>query len=156
LVDDVRIEPATEQHAEALAPLLRDADREEIWTAQRLTALEGLLVALRRSQIARCGFVNGEITAMWGVIAVSLLSGTGQPWLLTSGAVERYPKIFMRECYRQLEEFKGLFPTMMNVMDARYTRAARWASRIGFDVSPPYLFGPVGKMMPHRLIEMRA
>lgn len=155
-MDDVQVEPATERHAETLAPLLRAEDRAEIWASQRLSGLEGLLFALRRSQIARTGFIHGEISAMWGIIAISLLSGTGQPWLLTSSVVERYPKAFMRECYRQLAEFKLLFPTMMNVMDARYVRAARWAVHTGFDVSSPYLFGPVGRMLPHRLIEMRA
>lgn len=157
---EYRIVRATEEHARNLAPRMRPEDAEEIRVAQDLDPLEGVLYALHRSVIARTALArsNGSailVAAMWGVIPLeTYLAGNGQPWLLTSEIVERHPRTFMRETRRQLAEFSALFPTLLNVMDVRYSRAARWAARIGFDVSPPFLFGPPGKMWPHRGIEL--
>jgi hypothetical protein len=153
---DVQIVPATREHAINLAPRMRQEDIAEVWVGSHQEPLEHLTDSIERSVIARSALVGDQVACIWGVVAISLLTGTGQPWLLTSDLVERHPRHFMREVRRQLPEMLRMFPTLLNVTDARYTRAIRWLDRIGFQVSPPFLFGPVGYVHPHRLIEMRA
>lgn len=153
---ETRIEPATEEHARNLAPRLRAEDRAEVWRSSRMEPLEALLTAVRWSLEAGALVAGEDVVAMAGIIPISLLTGTVQPWCLSSPLVERYPIAFSRAIRAGLAEHRKRFPVMLQVIDARYKRSVAWARRLGFDVSPAFLFGPVGYLNPHHLAELRS
>lgn len=151
---DVRIFPASTADAEALAPLLRPEDAYEAWALEGAEPVDALMRSLRESSKAWAATVDGEPAALWGVVPVGLLTGTGIAWMLTGRAVEKAKWTFLRECRDRLVEIQREYPVLINVVHARYVRAVRWAMWLGFDVSRPFVYGPAGE--PFVRIERRA
>lgn len=151
---DIRIFPAAPADAQALAPLLRPEDAAESWALDGREPVEGLLDSLQQSARAWAASVDGEPAAMWGVVPIGLLTGTAVVWLVTGQAVDRNRVTFLKECRRRLAEIQHDYPILVNVIHAKYTRAVRWATWLGFDVSKPFVHGPDGE--PFVRIERRA
>lgn len=94
--------------------------------------------------------------AMFGVACARALTFTGSPWLLTSHAMPRYSKTFLRGSKIFVEEWASEFPVLRNFVDVRHRRAIRWLEWLGFEVdrSREVLMGP-GRS-PFYKFEMRA
>ncbi len=98
-------------------------------------------MTFRHSLFAGTAFVDGEIAAMWGLCA-DMLSDCGEPWLVTTNAVEAIPVTFVREGRRQVARMLAVKPRLENMVAARYQRAVRFLEVLGFVVDPPRPFGP--------------
>jgi hypothetical protein len=143
----VDIVPATEEHARALAPRMRLADRLEVEATGGYTPLEALLFSLERSEVARAALFDGEVACMWGVAPLrrsAVLGRVGVAWLLTSDLVERHPRAFWRGCRAELPRLLARFDVLTNAMDCRNLVALRWGWRIGFRFARPETFGVEG------------
>ena len=129
---------ATRQDAAEMAPHVRVEDAAEVWGADGQTPYEalewGILASGPEAWTVR---FDGKIAAMWGVAPVSLISGMAVPWLLTTSEVDRHPRTFIRCCREALYDLRSRYATLMNRVDARYTKALRWAARMGFEVTGP-------------------
>lgn len=144
--------PAREHHMPLLASALRPADKAEC-EALGHTVGEVLADSLAISVEAWTALEDGAPIAMWGLTAPSFLGRVATPWLLTGEGVERHKKVFLRETRWWVHERALLmFPHLLNVVDARYTRALRWLKWLGFTVHEPAPFGVLGR--PFCIVEL--
>ena len=146
------VQPASVADAEVLAPIMRSADREEVWAAASLDPLQGLRVSLGSSVSAWCWRIDGQPACLFGVSAESFLSGTGVPWLLSSHLLPRQQRAFLRHGRIFIEVMLDLFPRLGNWVDARYTVAVSWLRWMGFTILPAEPYGPFA--MPFHRFEM--
>jgi hypothetical protein len=150
----IHVEPATLEHALALAPRMRADDAAEVCASHDMTPLEALRSGLERSQPhAWAGFIDGELAAMFGLSRAPFLATSVCPWLLTSDVVERHPRAFWIACREVVRQWVTTHHELEQWVDARYTRALRWARRLGFQVEPAEPFGAHG--LPFHRIHMR-
>ena len=75
---------------------------------------------------------------MWGLAGV-VLSGRGEPWLLTSKAIERIPVSFIKEGRKEIAEMMELCHKLEGVTTEAYPRAHRFLRALGFNLSEPFL-----------------
>ncbi|GAA0567449.1 hypothetical protein ACFQH5_15675 [Halomonas salifodinae] len=147
------IRPATLADADALAPRMRQADRDEIWAASRQSPGDSLRNAVRASRQPLAGVIDGELACLLGVVPQSTLGGTGAAWMLGSEVIERHPLVFLRHSRPALAEIARGFNYLHNWVDARNTVAIRWLAWLGFTIHDPEPFGVFG--MPFHHFEMR-
>lgn len=148
----VEVVPATPAHAEALAPRMRTEDAAEVLASLGREPLEALLGSLEASSEAWTLLIDGEVAAMGG--AVPFQTGAAIVWLLTGDLVERRPIVFQRTCRSMLAQLQERWPVLVQAIDARYTRAVRWAQHLGAEVGPAQSFG-VGGLPFHPIVIRR-
>lgn len=149
----INIFPSTSAHVRALAAQLRPGDQHEIEIFGFPTN-KALWRSFKGSFLRHTAFIDDEIAAMWGVGGAPM-GQTGQPWLLTSAAVENIPPLRFVHIYQQeVLRMLKVFPILVNYVDASYTKAVRLLDIIGFNLSEPEPLGPKGAMF--RKFEMRA
>lgn len=151
MVDRVQIIPAEISHVYALAATLRAGDASEI-EATGFGCRDGLRAIYRGALLRRTALVDGEVAAMFGLTG-DALSDSGEPWLLTSAAVERVPCAFLRIGRQQVATMLQMKPVLHNYVMASYTRACRFVILLGFTLGEPEPMGP--KSIPFRKFEMR-
>lgn len=145
------IVPAEPQHLRQLCAALRAEDRYEL-TCLGFKPMVALRRSFRGALFRRTAFVDGAIAAMWGVQGCAL-GGVGQPWLLTTEAIERAPgSAFLREARREIAAMLDVYDRLENFVVADYARAWRFMQLLGFSVSMPVPYGPRGTL--HRLITL--
>lgn len=143
---------AERNHAVQLARALRDGDKIEI-AAGGLTERKAVWRSYKQSVLCKTAFVDGEIAAMWG-LGGTLMSMRGNPWLLTTSAVEKYPMDFAREARKAVREMLTIRPILFNYVLASYEHAVRFLQIIGFTMGDPFPMGVKGEQF--RKFEMRA
>lgn len=141
----IEIIPMEAKHVRMLADNIRRADMDEI-LAVGFTPYKATLSSYRASLIPQAAFINGKLSAVWGVCG-NPLGDEGHPWLLTTDEVYnisalRFAKIYQRECAKMLR----IFPILTNYVDSRYTSAIRLLNIIGFTVDEPEPYGENGIM----------
>lgn len=132
---------ATEAHAVEMAPAMKDADVQEVWASTHYNPEKVLLMSLRGSSDARAGLVDGRVMWMTGFGDLSLLSGQGVPWLLSTSEIESHVRFFLRETKAYLAEMRPRYTSLLNFVDARHTAALRWMTWLGFEMFPAQPFG---------------
>lgn len=138
------IAEATEDHARWIAPRMTAADAAEILAGSRRSPLEGLLQSLRLSLKSWTWLVDGEPACMYGVVAPVLVGRLGSPWMLSTPLVKKHTFAFLRNYRSQINEMLGMYPVLVNFVDARHTVCIRWLKWTGFRVGDPEPFGPDG------------
>lgn len=137
----IEVVPATIEHARAIR--LRPGDAREI-AAMDLTPLAAFEQSMTRALWANAYLIDGEVAALVGLSADSLLARIGAPWLLTGQPVDRHRKLFLQETRRGVARMRAEFPRLANVVHADYAEAIRWLRWLGFAIGPPQLRGPKG------------
>lgn len=131
---------AIPSHTRLLALNLRADDAAEL-AALGASPARGVRRSYSRSVFRKTAFVDGHIAAMWGM-GGPLLGDTGNPWLLTTPAVERAPFTMLREARAAVAEMLHVKPKLENRVDANYTRAIRFLEALGFEIEEAKPFGP--------------
>lgn len=136
--------PADFGHAVDLAPLLRQADEDELRAATGREPLPVLVQSVEMSAEAWAVYIDGELACLWGVVPLSetLLGGrVGIGWMLTTEVVERRAKTFWRACCELLPAILRRWDVLTNAIDMRHEQAIRWADRLGFKLEAPIEHG---------------
>lgn len=121
-----------EGDAEALAPILREADRNEIQAASGLSPVVSMRIGAEESRISLSIIGDsGHVIGMFG--AGDAYPHTGLVWLLgaeelTNIAVRQFVKL----APSYLEAFHLYYPLLFNYIDKRNTVHIRWLKRMGF------------------------
>lgn len=149
----VEIVPAEAGHIRPVAAAMRQADRDEVWASARSTPLRALKRSLAISPLAWAGLLDGAPVCLFGVGAVSLLSGIGSPWLLGTDAIEANAMRFLRRNRAMVGQMLAAFPVLANHVDARNHLSIRWLRWLGFTLAPAVPYGPFG--LPFHPFEMR-
>ncbi len=124
---------ATEDHAHALAGLLRPADVAEIDALTGNAPLPVLLDMARYCDAWAMFSAAGELAGMCGVDPVH--GRGGQVWMLGSEVLERRQVEFLRASRAWVAAQGGRFQVLFNLVDARNTRHIVWLRWLGFTVS---------------------
>lgn len=147
--------PATEDHAWELVEHMHPADVVELWAAGRITPIEMLLRALKGSRDAMAGLADDELVCMFGVVRQTALSSVGYPWLITSPLVKNHSTAFLRRTKAHIENIRGRYDLLYNVVDMRNEKAFRWMAWLGFTQIKVALFGPDQRLFAHFYMEGR-
>lgn len=149
-----RIIPATEAHAEAIAPRMRVADAEEVFAATGRGRLSALRFSLARSDFAYTIEFDGQPETMFGCGTSNIAANIGAPWLLGSDALEKHYRHFLRGSRFWIEQMTSQYSVLRNIVDDRNEVSKRWLEWLGFTLSEPV---PIGyEQRPFRVFEMRA
>jgi hypothetical protein len=133
-VAKVVIRAPQEADIDTLVANLRAADRAEMIAAWGSEVRRGVALSLRTSSHAWAGEIDGELAGLFGVAPGSWLGGVGIPWLLTTDAVEKAPRAFIKANRRYLARMRAAYPRLHNLVDSRHTVAVRWLEYLGFTV----------------------
>ena len=122
-----------EGDAEALAPMLRQADLQELQASSSLPPYAVLKQSAEESTPA-CTVIgaSGQVAALFGAVPSGPPSGI--IWLLgsdelVSGATRRE---FFRQCPTFLRVLHEQYPLLYNYIDERTTVHIHWLQRMGF------------------------
>lgn len=143
--------PIEQCDIEAVLPIIRQADRDEIEGALQIpldTSLaEGLANCCKASKIV----VDDQIVALFGDSRHD--DDLGVPWLVSTVHVERHPRAFLQVCKPEVEEMLTRHRCLINFVDVRNTVAIRWLEWLGFTFGEPEPYGPLG--MPFKPFWMK-
>jgi hypothetical protein len=134
----VALEP---RHA-AIAPRIRQADRDEILASCGLPPAMGIAMSIAASEIGWAAELLGETVAVFGACRAG--DGSGVPWLIATDEIERHPVHFYRMSRVFIGEIKSRFGYLENWVDARNRLSLRWLAWAGFAVREPEPWGRGG------------
>lgn len=141
---DVQVVPATAAHAEALAPVLRPEDADELF-ALGLDPGAHLREAVATSELALAVIFDGEVAMLVG-LGQQWVSPEGRRtscvWALSGPGVEKHKKAFLRTSRAVLAQLLERSEVLWNFVDVRYAAALRWVKWMGFSVGPSRCIGP--------------
>jgi len=139
----------TDEHIEELAETMSQADVDEVWASSHRSPLESLLFSSTVSADTTTGLADGDVMCIFGVSPVSIISGSGSPWLLGSDLIREHFRIFLRGNKEWMKIQQEKWDTLSNHVDARHTLAIRWLKWLEFDFDEAKPHGP-DKMPFHR------
>jgi hypothetical protein len=129
----IEIVPAKLTHVGPIANRMRSIDQLEcriFGHSPREALRQGLLSAT----VAWTALVDGRPEAMFGASTVSLLDGTGRPWLLMTDEAERHQKALVRLGRIYTAAIHRHYVFLENWVHVDNAAAIRWLSRLGFAV----------------------
>lgn len=143
---DYAMVPAEAEHIDdLLAWGIRQADIDECWAASRMTPEEAMREGMKVSS-AWTGLLYGIPVCMFGVTPVSLLSGTGAPWMIGTNYINRHPKAFLVGSKVVIRGMLAQFEHLFNFVDARNKQAVKWLKWLGFTIYDPVPYGPFNRL----------
>lgn len=137
----VRVVPATMRHAQLVGDHAREADREEIWSSDRLTTRQAAESGLEVSPGTRCALFDGKPACVFGVYPGAFLGGIPSPWMIGTPLIERHPLAFLRRCRPVVQDWSKRYTTLRNHVDARNTHAIAWLKWLGFAIHDAIPYG---------------
>lgn len=147
--------PATDEHAVALAAVMRKADIDEVWAACRFKPLEALRMSMLVSRDPSTGLADGRPVCMFGVGEFgTIIAPRTQPWLLGAEELPKHARTFLRMNRSYIKRVREQYSVLENYVDARNALAIRWLKWLGFDIKEPVIFGPDGLLF-HPFIMVR-
>lgn len=146
--------PADLAHVERMLPIIRQADIDELWAANRVTPEYALTHGIRVSSDAWTGMVDGQPVCVFGVAPASMLGSIGVPWMVGTSEIDRHAKAFLRRNKAYVDRMSGLYNYLVNYVDARNLRAIGWLKWLGFEIYEAAPHGVDG--LPFHRFEMRA
>lgn len=130
-----------------LVATLRPLDRQELEASHGGDLHDAVRHALAVSPHRWAMEVDGALALLGGVAPVSLVGGIGSPWLLGTTVLDRRGGVLTRVCLGYRDLALGLYPALVNYVDARNTTSIRWLKRLGFSVADqPVPYGPRGTL----------
>lgn len=126
--------PAERAHIPDLAARMREWDVAECRALGREPA-DALADGVSRSLWALTALVDGKPEAMMGVVPLSVIEGTGVPWMLGTEAVYRHARDLARYGPGIIAEMEATFPTLANFVAAGNARAIAFLKHWGWRIS---------------------
>ena len=145
--------PATLAMAEAMAPRLRKADRDEVLAASGLNAAVALRIAVERSRRSDAWLVDGEPAAIAGVMDCAGAPHIGVVWMLATDVADKFPKRLLLGNREYVSSLLIGYDILLNFVDNRNIKAQKWLQWLGFTLEEPRPHGVAG--LPFRQFWMR-
>lgn len=136
-----------------LAAAIRAEDRAEVEAVFGPDMGEAIGASVLHSSHVWVCEVDGELACIFGVGPISLLTGSGRPWMLGTEVLDRYPVSLVKGVRRYIRRMLELYPRLENWVDSRNTRHVTLLRQLGFRIDPPVPFGPQG--IPFHRFELR-
>lgn len=146
------LETPTAAHIHYVADRMRQADRDEVEAMSGRSPLDALEYSVSKSSGAWCVLFDGIPAAIFGVGDISVLTGTGAPWMLGTDEVERHFRPFLKTSISFRDQLLQRYSTLRNFVDVRNVVSIRWLEWLGFTLLDPITV----RGNTFRLFEMRA
>lgn len=101
-----------------------------------VTGAQAIEAGLKASVITGCLLVDGEPAAVYGLHVPNLMASIGQPWILTSEAIETHRIGYARAARALVQRAFRVVARLENVVDIRYQRAVNLLEWLGFTLEP--------------------
>ncbi len=137
----IRVWPVTQAHVVDLAWRMRPADIAEVRASAGFSPLEAVEKSVACSSHCGALVVDGELLAIFGA---GPTNGTD---------VEKHHRAFLQATRGIIAELLKDFAHLRNAIDARNTRALRWARWAGFTIEAAVPYGVEG--VPFHPISIR-
>lgn len=124
------LEPASDAHAQAMAPRLGGAINRK-WARLGFTPIEGIRYSIGRALRAETWLVDGVPVAMFGVGMESLCGGPLVPWLIATPDLRRHRVHFLRRARVGLRWLAGDARYMAGWVEADDRSAVRFLAWLG-------------------------
>lgn len=150
----IEVVQATLDHAEFIAPRMRQADVDECWASNRLKPFDALVLGLQATRACWTGLYRREPFCMFGVVRAKHDHDVGVVWLLATDRIRDCSREFLRQNGQYVQAMRAQFKVLTNYVDDRNVVSKRWLEWLGFEmdtVTVPY--GP--DKLPFRRFEMR-
>lgn len=118
---------------------MRDQDRMETLASEGMDAERVLRRNIKGSTYARTVFIRGEAVAMFGVVGMP--ADRNVVWMLSTRSADRYPRRFWAASKMILGKIRKHYPSLVAMIDSRYSRALTWARHLGFEIGEAQPFG---------------
>lgn len=129
----IEIVPARVTHIGPIATRMRAIDVLECSVFGH-TPKQALRLGLMGSTLAWTALVHGRPEAMFGASTISLLDGTGRPWMLMTDEAGRHHRALVRLGRIYTEALHRHYVQLHNWVHADNASSIRWLSRLGFGV----------------------
>lgn len=129
----IEIVPAKLTHVGPIAIRMRAVDQLECRIFGH-SPKEALRLGLLSATVAWTALVDGRPEAMFGASTISLLEGTGRPWMLMTDEAERHQKALVRLGRIYTAAIHRHYEQLENWVHVDNAAAIRWLSRLGFAV----------------------
>ncbi|MDX0455488.1 DUF2833 domain-containing protein [Sinorhizobium medicae] len=117
-----------------LAPRLREADKDEYRAHLGINPEVALPLDIANSSGENWAMIgsDGEVFGLFGVDAVDQHPTFGLVWMVSSDAIYKYRREFIKATHDTLAMLHRKFPLLGNHIDARNTVHIRWLKSLGF------------------------
>jgi len=129
----IEIIPAQFKHINSIANRMREIDRLECRVVGH-TPKEALRAGLFGATIAWVALVDGQPEAMFGASTISLIHGSGRPWMLMTDEAARHHVALLRLGRIYTAALHRHYAVLHNWVHARNETSIRWLTRLGFGV----------------------
>lgn len=144
VVGNLRFEAAHVDLVDELMADLRPLDKQEVEAASG-DLRTSLVNAVRLSNDpVAARLQTGELVAVFGVAALTLVSRRGSPWLLGTTLMAKHPREVLATAHRYIAFVREHYPQLVNYVDARNRPSIRWLRSVGFEIEPAAPFGVQG------------
>lgn len=154
MAHEYAVVPAEQAHVAPMLPIIRQADIDELWAANRVSPEYALRRGIDCSTSSWTGLVDGRPVCIFGVVSASMLSSTGVPWMIGTSEIDHHAKAFLRRNKAYVDRMSELYNYLVNHVDARNRRAIAWLKWLGFTIHDAQPHGPDG--LPFHRFDMRA
>lgn len=122
----------------------RAADIEEARDGAGLTIAQSLELGMKLSAKAMVFDAEGVLLAAFGDAKAFEAPGVGVPWLISTNAINKHSRGFLRACRPLVQEMLQRNQVLTNFVDDRNEAAKRWLAWLGFDLASPVPAGRLG------------
>ncbi|WP_043879573.1 hypothetical protein [Azorhizobium caulinodans] len=132
---------ATLADCEAMAPRLREADRQELKAFDGSEPLAALVDSFKASIICRAIDHGGEPIAIYGVAPYDPECSdctVGVPWMLATDELKTHATWFLRTCKEELVKIQQPYAVLQNFVDVRNQLHIQWVRWCGFTLGEKY------------------
>ena len=145
MADEVEIREVEEGDVAVLVRNMREHDIQEVNAATHMGLRNAVQTSVIMSTYSKTGLVNDELVCMWGVCPISLLSGSGSPWMLGTDLITEKQRIFLRRSKPWLDDIRKDYRYLENFVDARNTMSIKWLKWLGFEMDEAEPYGIHGE-----------
>ncbi len=145
----VKFEKPTDEMIKHIADNMRAADALEVWEMSRQTPLQSIEEGLKLSKFSSVAVINGTPCAVFGLVVVDILTGTGVPWLLGTDYAVKHRKVFLENCKQGLDQMLQTCPNLFNYVHSDNKISVRWLKYMGFKIEKALPIGTDGALF-HR------
>ena len=145
MADKVEIREVEEGDIAVLVRNMREHDKQEVNAATNMGIRNAVKTSVDLSSYSKTGLVNDELVCMWGVCPISLLSGSGSPWMLGTDLITEKQRIFLRRSKPWLDDIRKDYRYLENFVDERNVLSIKWLKWLGFEMNEAEPYGIHGE-----------
>ena len=132
---EIEVRPSSINDAVLFAPLLREADKQEMEAILGSPANHeaALKYGIEVSYQPYTGFIDGAPAAIFGVVPEPVKKNIGSIWMMGTEAIPKNPVPFLRNSKVWMDKMFEPFELLWNTVDKRNTLHIRWIKWLGFN-----------------------